>query len=207
MAEISPFRTLRYDPGAVSSLEDVIAPPYDVIDDQLRAGAAGQEPGQRGGDRPARVARGRRPLPARSRDAGGVAPAGRRDPRARARTVGARAGLHSARRLTTAPARAVRARARGGLRGRPDPPARAHAPWAQGGPAAPHPGDPYQPLPHLQPLPGPRQRGRRGARRRRRGGSVRHRRRSRGHPEHACGGSRNRTGSPAFRERSPTPNC
>ena len=37
MAEIRPLRALHYNLGAVSSLEDVLAPPYDVID------AAGRE--------------------------------------------------------------------------------------------------------------------------------------------------------------------
>ncbi len=37
MAEIQPLRTLRYEPSAVGSLGDVIAPPYDVIDEALRA--------------------------------------------------------------------------------------------------------------------------------------------------------------------------
>ena len=37
MAEVKPLRTLRYDPAAAGPLEDVIAPPYDVIDDELRA--------------------------------------------------------------------------------------------------------------------------------------------------------------------------
>ncbi|MGI9094309.1 MAG: DUF1015 family protein, partial [Thermoleophilaceae bacterium] len=36
MAEIQPLRTLRYDSKSVGSLEAVIAPPYDVIDDELR---------------------------------------------------------------------------------------------------------------------------------------------------------------------------
>ena len=37
MAEVQPLRTLRYDPAAVGSLDEVIAPPYDVIDDEQRA--------------------------------------------------------------------------------------------------------------------------------------------------------------------------
>jgi uncharacterized protein (DUF1015 family) len=36
MPQIQPFRALRYDLGHVGSLSDVVAPPYDVIDDQLR---------------------------------------------------------------------------------------------------------------------------------------------------------------------------
>ena len=37
MADVQPLRTLRYEPAAVGSLEAVIAPPYDVIDDEQRA--------------------------------------------------------------------------------------------------------------------------------------------------------------------------
>jgi len=37
MADVQPFKTLRYEPDAVGGLEAVIAPPYDVIDDQDRA--------------------------------------------------------------------------------------------------------------------------------------------------------------------------
>ncbi len=44
MADVQPLRTLRYDLGAVGALEDVIAPPYDVIDDALRAELAARSP-------------------------------------------------------------------------------------------------------------------------------------------------------------------
>ena len=44
MAEVKPLRTLRYDPSAVGSLEAVIAPPYDVIDAELRADLIAQSP-------------------------------------------------------------------------------------------------------------------------------------------------------------------
>ena len=36
MAELHAFRGLRYDPGHVGSLSDVVAPPYDVIDGPLQ---------------------------------------------------------------------------------------------------------------------------------------------------------------------------
>jgi uncharacterized protein (DUF1015 family) len=36
MPQIQAFRGLRYDLGHVGSLSDVVAPPYDVIDDELR---------------------------------------------------------------------------------------------------------------------------------------------------------------------------
>jgi uncharacterized protein (DUF1015 family) len=44
MADLQPLRTLRYEPSAVGSLEDVIAPPYDVIDAELRAQLAARSP-------------------------------------------------------------------------------------------------------------------------------------------------------------------
>src|SRR3954451_21273518 len=44
MADGPPPRTLRYDLSSVGSLENVIAPPYDVIDDALRAELAGRRP-------------------------------------------------------------------------------------------------------------------------------------------------------------------
>jgi uncharacterized protein (DUF1015 family) len=37
MAEIRPLRAVRYEPSAVGSLDAVAAPPYDVIDDDMRA--------------------------------------------------------------------------------------------------------------------------------------------------------------------------
>src|SRR3954451_6872993 len=59
MAEVQPLRTLRYDLKTVGSLEDVIAPPYDVIDEELRAELAARSPVNvvesdlpRGGDDP-----------------------------------------------------------------------------------------------------------------------------------------------------------
>src|SRR3954454_16499168 len=44
MADVPPPRTLRYALSSVGSLENVIAPPYDVIDDALRAELAGRSP-------------------------------------------------------------------------------------------------------------------------------------------------------------------
>ena len=44
MADLQPLLTLRYEPSVVGSLEDVIAPPYDVIDDELRARLAARSP-------------------------------------------------------------------------------------------------------------------------------------------------------------------
>ena len=185
MAEVKPLRTLRYDPSAVGSLESVIAPPYDVIDAELRARPAGSEPLQRGGDRPARGARRGRPLRARGRDLRVLAPAGDPDARVRARPLGPPTGLHGARRQPPAPARLLRARACRGLRGRPHPPARADPPRAQGGSAGADARHPGQPLPHLQPLPRPRGRHRLGPRRGGRHRALRPGGRPRGHPQHA----------------------
>jgi uncharacterized protein (DUF1015 family) len=37
MADVQPLRALHYDPAVVGSLQDVVAPPYDVIDADQRA--------------------------------------------------------------------------------------------------------------------------------------------------------------------------
>ena len=44
MADIQPLRTLRYDPASVGSLEQVAAPPYDVIDAPMRAELQARSP-------------------------------------------------------------------------------------------------------------------------------------------------------------------
>jgi uncharacterized protein (DUF1015 family) len=44
MPDLQPLLTLRYEPSVVGSLEDVIAPPYDVIDDELRARLEARSP-------------------------------------------------------------------------------------------------------------------------------------------------------------------
>jgi uncharacterized protein (DUF1015 family) len=44
VAEVQPLQTLRYEPSVVGSLDDVIAPPYDVIDDELRAQLLARSP-------------------------------------------------------------------------------------------------------------------------------------------------------------------
>ncbi|MGA9372156.1 MAG: DUF1015 domain-containing protein [Solirubrobacterales bacterium] len=44
MAEVSPIQALHYDLAKVGSLADVVAPPYDVIDDAQRAELAGRSP-------------------------------------------------------------------------------------------------------------------------------------------------------------------
>jgi uncharacterized protein (DUF1015 family) len=44
MADLQPLRTLRYEPSQVGSLGDVIAPPYDVVDDAMRAELAARSP-------------------------------------------------------------------------------------------------------------------------------------------------------------------
>jgi uncharacterized protein (DUF1015 family) len=44
MADVQPLNTLRYDPAVAGPLEDLIAPPYDVIDERMRAHLAGRSP-------------------------------------------------------------------------------------------------------------------------------------------------------------------
>src|SRR5260370_4328229 len=44
MAEIQAFRAYRYDLGRVGALQDVVAPPYDVIDSGLQQALYNQSP-------------------------------------------------------------------------------------------------------------------------------------------------------------------
>src|SRR5436305_1645591 len=44
MADVQPLRALHYDPRAVGSLDAVAAPPYDVIDEALRAELTARSP-------------------------------------------------------------------------------------------------------------------------------------------------------------------
>jgi uncharacterized protein (DUF1015 family) len=44
MADVQPLKTLRYDPDVAGPLQDLIAPPYDVIDDEARAELAARSP-------------------------------------------------------------------------------------------------------------------------------------------------------------------
>jgi uncharacterized protein (DUF1015 family) len=44
VADAQPLRTLRYDQGVAGPLQDLIAPPYDVIDDAMRAELAARSP-------------------------------------------------------------------------------------------------------------------------------------------------------------------
>jgi uncharacterized protein (DUF1015 family) len=44
MADVQPLRALHYDLRAVGSLDDVAAPPYDVIDDERRAELVARSP-------------------------------------------------------------------------------------------------------------------------------------------------------------------
>ena len=44
MADLKPLRTLRYEAATAGPLEYVIAPPYDVIDDELRARLVARSP-------------------------------------------------------------------------------------------------------------------------------------------------------------------
>ena len=156
MAEVQPLRTLRYDAPAAGPLEDVIAPPYDVIDDELRDRARGAQPVQRRGDRPA--ARGRRsdPYEHAADHHGRVARARGAGARGRAGDLGPAPGLHGPRRPRPREDGLPRARARGGVRPGTHPAPRAHPPRAEGGSPPSHPRDAHEPLAHLQPVHGPR---------------------------------------------------
>jgi uncharacterized protein (DUF1015 family) len=44
MADVQPLRAVRYEPSVAGPLEDLIAPPYDVIDEELRAELVARSP-------------------------------------------------------------------------------------------------------------------------------------------------------------------
>jgi uncharacterized protein (DUF1015 family) len=44
MADVQPFKAIRYEPSVAGPLEDVIAGPYDVIDEELRAELLARSP-------------------------------------------------------------------------------------------------------------------------------------------------------------------
>src|ERR1700678_2652068 len=44
MADVQPLRALHYDPSVAGALADVVAPPYDVIDDEQRAALIARSP-------------------------------------------------------------------------------------------------------------------------------------------------------------------
>ena len=151
MADVEPLHALHYDLSRVGGLQPVAAPPYDVIDAAQRAELVGRSPynvvevdlpQNGGGDIYEHAAE----VLTRWNDEGIVV----RDEKpalwalAQDYTGPDGAAAHPPRRL--------RARARRGLRPRPDPPARAHAPRSEGGPAAAHARHAREPLPHLQPL-------------------------------------------------------
>ncbi len=161
MADVEPLHALHYDLAKVGGLQPVAAPPYDVIDAAQRAELLGRSPynvvevdlPQNGSDPYAHAAE-----VLKSWNAEGIVV---RDETpalwalAQDYTGPGRPPAHAPRRL--------RAREGRGLRPRPDPPARAHAPGPEGGPAAAHARDAREPLADLQPLRRPVQRGLEGA--------------------------------------------
>ena len=44
MAKIVPFRALRYNPEKIDRMEDVVTPPYDVIDEKAQAALLSKNP-------------------------------------------------------------------------------------------------------------------------------------------------------------------
>jgi uncharacterized protein (DUF1015 family) len=44
MAEIQPLQALHYDPAVTGGLQDVVSPPYDVIDEELRGALLSRSP-------------------------------------------------------------------------------------------------------------------------------------------------------------------
>ena len=97
MADVQPLRALHYDLDRVGGLQPVVAPPYDVIDAEQRAALAARSPYNVVEiDLP--EADGDLDLRPRRRAVQRLAARGRPRPRRRAGAVGARPGLHRARR-------------------------------------------------------------------------------------------------------------
>src|SRR5437899_1798501 len=44
MADIEPLHAVRYEPRVAGTLDDLIAPPYDVIDDDMRRALVAKSP-------------------------------------------------------------------------------------------------------------------------------------------------------------------
>ena len=130
MAEIQPLRALHYDPARTGGFQDVVAPPYDVIDAEQRAELVARSPYNVVRDRPPAGRRSIRERRGSELDA--VARRRRRRAGRAARALAAGAGLHRPGRAPAHPHRLPRARARNRVRPRHDPPARAHAPRARG---------------------------------------------------------------------------
>ncbi len=152
MAEALPLNALHYNLAAVSALGDVVAPPYDVIDAELRRELVARSPfnvvemdlPEALGDAD-RYEHAAETLEEWSLQ-GVLTPD--REPALWALTqdyVGPDGAAPH-------PPRAARARARHRLRAGAGPAPRAHPAGSQGGPAAADPGHPPQPLPHLLPL-------------------------------------------------------
>ena len=157
MAEVQPLNALHYNLAAIPSLADVVAPPYDVIDADAPRRAARPLAVQRGRDRPARGARGRRPAtstPTRRSRSGRcrASSTADREPALWALTQ----EYDGARRLAPDAPRAALPGPGDPLRPRPRAPARAHPAGAEGGPPAADRGDPPQPLADLLPARGRR---------------------------------------------------
>ena len=208
MTDVQPLRALHYEQSAVGEIADVVAPPYDVIDDSQRAALLARSPfNVVAVDLPKATDDGRRSLPGGRRAVRELAAAGRAGPRPRAGDLGAHAGVHGPRRRHTHPQRLLLPRAHRGLRPGSRASTRADAPGPEGGSPATHARDARQHLPDLLPLLRPAERRLDRAR-------AGHRPTSRGPTSPTAtaratgsGASPTRRPSPPSRRRPPTPSC
>ena len=44
MAIVAPFRPVRFNPGKIKHLEDIVTPPYDIIDEKNQASFQARNP-------------------------------------------------------------------------------------------------------------------------------------------------------------------
>ena len=135
MADVQPLRALHYDTSVVGPLANVVAPPYDVIDDAQRAALLARSPfNVVAVDLPAGRRRPLRQPPRELFESWQLQGALVRDPSPRCgrtprSTSAPTADAHAARLLLP--------RADRGVRPGPGAPPRAHPPRPQGGPPAP----------------------------------------------------------------------
>ena len=103
MAEVRPLHAVHYDPERVA-IDDVVAPPYDVIDAAQPGAAASRAPPTTWSSSTCRGARGDDIYEHAAETMRGLGGGGDPGPRPRADDLGLRAGLHRARRRGPDPA-------------------------------------------------------------------------------------------------------
>ena len=137
MADVQPLRALHYEPAVVGEIADVVAPPYDVIDDSQRAQLLERSPfNVVAVDLPRGAPGGRDMYETAAELFESWQLQGVLGARLGAGDLGAHPGVLRPRRRRAHAQRVLLPRAHRGLRPRPRAPARAHPSRPEGGPPA-----------------------------------------------------------------------